>query len=275
MRALLGIVICSSLALSFQSFASDADWQRAIDAGEKARAEGKWDKAEDAYFKAMHLAEEFPENDVRRQQSMNYLASATYARGKKEDTEALYMQALEWSRKVNGPEHPTTIYGMESLGWLLNQANEPGKAVQAEKQYRQALALREKRTGNDDPDRFRALFGLIDALRIQKKFDDALPLAKQSIEFWEKFLPAEHSDLPVFWIQLGQILEGQGKLDEADALYRKALKSDEENFGDEHPVVARDLTELARVLRAQKKDGDAKDFEKRVVAIQKKMKRER
>src|SRR5258706_3773736 len=54
--------------------ASEADWQRAIDAGDKARTEGKWDKAEDQYYKAMHLAEEFPENDQRRQQSMNLLA---------------------------------------------------------------------------------------------------------------------------------------------------------------------------------------------------------
>ena len=251
--------------------ASDAEWQRAVDAGDKARTEGKWDKAETAYFTAMQQAETFPEKDLRRQQTINLLASATYARGKMDDTEALYLQAIEWSTKVNGPEHPTTIYGIESLGWLLNQSNTTAKAMVAEKKYRHALALREKLGGVDSPERYRALFGLIEALRIQKKFEDALPLAEQSVVYWEKFLPPEHTDLSAFWIQLGQIKDGAGKADEAEALFRKALKSDEENFGENHPVVARDLTVLAASLRARKKDSEAKDLEKRALSIEKKM----
>ena len=43
----------------------------------------------------------------------------------------------------------------------------------------------------------------------------------------------------------------QGKYEEAEPLYHKALAIDRKVYGNEHPAVARDLNNLAGLLEAQ------------------------
>ena len=43
----------------------------------------------------------------------------------------------------------------------------------------------------------------------------------------------------------------QGKYDEAEPLYRESLAIDKKIYGDEHPSVATDLTNLAGLLKSQ------------------------
>ena len=63
----------------------------------------------------------------------------------------------------------------------------------------------------------------------------------------------------------------QGKLDEAEPLYKEALAIDKKVFGDEHPNVAGDLNNLAELLRTQGKYDDAKPLQEEALAIRKKV----
>ena len=66
---------------------------------------------------------------------------------------------------------------------------------------------------------------------------------------------------------LGLLLMTQCIWTEAEALYRRALAIDEQSFGPEHPNVARDLHNLARLLQATNRLTEAEPLMRRVVEI--------
>jgi hypothetical protein len=51
----------------------------------------------------------------------------------------------------------------------------------------------------------------------------------------------------------------------AEPLYRRALAIDEASFGSDHPEVAIDLNNLARLLQATNRLSDAESLSRRVV----------
>ena len=55
-------------------------------------------------------------------------------------------------------------------------------------------------------------------------------------------------------------LSAQGKLDEAEPLYKEALAIDKKVYGDEHPDVAHDLNNLAGLLSNQVRYRSANRF---------------
>lgn len=118
------------------------------------------------------------------------------------------------------------------------------------------------------------------------KYDEADPLYVRAIAIGESSLGLEHRDVAVWlnnragllkaqvsgaiitMVGLGVLivlllfsdaetpfdslcLDEQGKYEEADALYRRTLKIDEKVHGPDHPEVAIDLNNWARLLMAQ------------------------
>ena len=63
----------------------------------------------------------------------------------------------------------------------------------------------------------------------------------------------------------------QGKLDEAEPLYKEALAIDKKVFGDEHPNVAGDLNNLAVLLYHQQKYNEAKTYMEQALNIRAKV----
>ena len=57
-----------------------------------------------------------------------------------------------------------------------------------------------------------------------------------------------------------RISAAQGKLDEAEPLYKESLAIDKKVYGDEHPEVATDLNNLALLLWNQ--DNDSKEADR-------------
>ena len=53
--------------------------------------------------------------------------------------------------------------------------------------------------------------------------------------------------------RLAQLLQATNRLGEAEPLMRRALEIDEASFGRQHPAVARDLNNLAQLLKATKR----------------------
>ena len=66
---------------------------------------------------------------------------------------------------------------------------------------------------------------------------------------------------------LGLYLKERIRFPEAENLYRRALKIDEDAFGPDHPNVARDLNNLAQLLQATNRLDDAEPLMKRVIEI--------
>ncbi|MEK6258898.1 MAG: tetratricopeptide repeat protein [Planctomycetota bacterium] len=66
---------------------------------------------------------------------------------------------------------------------------------------------------------------------------------------------------------LGVIYLKRGKLGRAEEMFKKALAIDEQAFGVEHPVVARDLNNLAQLFQGTNRQGEAEPLVRRMLAI--------
>ena len=65
------------------------------------------------------------------------------------------------------------------------------------------------------------------------------------------------------------LLEGQGKLAEAEPLSRRAIAIDEKAYGPDHPEVATDLNNLAHLLQRTNRADEAAPLFARAKAIRK------
>ena len=63
--------------------------------------------------------------------------------------------------------------------------------------------------------------------------------------------------------QAGGIASSTNRLAEAEPLYRRALAIDERSLGRDHPVVARDLNNLAQLLRFTDRLAEAESLSRR------------
>lgn len=70
---------------------------------------------------------------------------------------------------------------------------------------------------------------------------------------------------------LGSILQAEGKLEEAEAMYRRALAIRHKLYGDAHPSLSQSLNNLATVLRDQKKLSEAEQLMRESLAMRRKI----
>jgi tetratricopeptide (TPR) repeat protein len=66
---------------------------------------------------------------------------------------------------------------------------------------------------------------------------------------------------------LAQLLKATNRLADAEPLMRRALKIDEQSYGENHPTVARDLNNLAGLLKATNRLADAEPLYRRALKI--------
>ena len=84
--------------------------------------------------------------------------------GRVDEAEKLMRQTYESSRQVLGPEHPTTLFAMGTLGSVLTKL---GRLDDAEKLLRPLLDTRRRMLGPNHPDTVRIAASL-DALAKQR-----------------------------------------------------------------------------------------------------------
>ena len=77
---------------------------------------------------------------------------------------------------------------------------------------------------------------------------------------YRKLLGYDHPDVAASLNNLGNVLENQGKLADAEAVHRDALAIKRKRPGNEHRDVAASLNNLANVLNAQGKRAEAESF---------------
>ena len=81
----------------------------------------------------------------------------------------------------------------------------------------------------------------------------------------------EHPDTLISINNLGLVLKGQGKHDEAEAMHRRALKASEKVLGPEHPDTLISVSNLAFTFWSQRRWNEAKDLEVRVMETSKRV----
>jgi tetratricopeptide (TPR) repeat protein len=130
--------------------------------------------------------------------------------------------------------------------------------------------LREECGGKRPTDEAVSLNNLAEKYRLQKKYAEAEPLYKRSLEIRENKLGPEHPDVAQSLHNLAEIHRLQGKYAEAEPLFKRSLAIREKALGPEHPDVAQSLNNLALVYGSQRKYAEAEPLHKRSLAIREK-----
>ncbi len=174
-----------------------------------------YSEAEALYQRALairerHLGTEHPDTA----KCLTHLSILYYEQCKYDQAEPLSQRALAIHEKHFGVEHPETAKSLYNLAVLYS---EQGKFRQAEPLVVRALYICEERLGTEHPDTARSLILLGDLAT----YEQAESLYRRGLSIFEKQLGAEHPDTFYALRRLERALRLQGKLEQADALYRR------------------------------------------------------
>jgi TonB family protein len=104
----------------------------------------------------------------------------------------------------------------------------------------------------------------------EKKYDEALPLARRVLEIREKQLAADHELVVFALLNLGSIYLAKANYDDAQAIYKRALTIQEKKFGADNSKLLNAMDNLALLSFALRNNGRAEDLYKRALAIREK-----
>jgi TPR repeat protein len=119
----------------------------------------------------------------------------------------------------------------------------------------------------EQQERWQTLFDDVYSLYMQKRYDEALPLAQETVRVAESNFGPEHPNLVSSLYSLGTVYVAQKKFAEAESPYRRALAIAEKILAPDNSEVGRILASLGRVLMEQKKYAEAEPLYRRSLAI--------
>ena len=170
------------------------------------------------------------------------------------EAEIHYERALLGREKILGPDHRDTLNACHNLGCALFVQ---GKSVEAEIQFERALSGYEKIIGPDHSKTLDACFMLGNATFAREKFVEA------EIQF-ERAISGYKNNKNYEWTKhaiagLSRIYKKQGRLAEAEAMWRPLLAEFEPTLGPDHELTLDVCFEIGLMLMNQ--DGEGKWIE--------------
>ncbi len=178
--------------------------------------QGMYAEAEPLYKKALEIREAaLGRNHPDVALSLDDLALLNHNKGRYEEAEPLYNRALEIRKKALGPDH---LEVASSLDHLASLHETQIQYDQAEPLYRQAQEIREKALGPNHPD-------------VARGTRDLTSFYKRALIIREKQLGGNHPVVASTLNSLGELHQAQEQYEQAEPLYRRALRIRENMSG--------------------------------------------
>ncbi len=192
------------------------------------------------------------------------LAAALQSEGQFTEAEKVNRDHLEWTERVLGPGHLTTLLSMQLLGITLSYQ---GRFAEAEKVGRNVAETFEKKGGPRSADAVAARFNLAEYLRNQNKFIEAEQLLLEVLETSRQLSTTEEVDLPEKQAGLVILYQFMGRHSEAEQLARRIV--DERTNANVNPTALTQAMALLSVsLLAEKKFNEAESLARKELSIQ-------
>jgi tetratricopeptide (TPR) repeat protein len=147
------------------------------------------------------------------------------------------------------------------------ELGEKGKYREAEPLLCQALLIRQRILGEENPDTVRSRGDLAGSLNDQGKYADAEPLYRQALAICQKMLGEGHPDTARNYTGVAGALTAQGRSIEADPLAREGLTICQKLLGEDHPETARSYVGVANTLHGQGRYAEADPLYRKALAI--------
>jgi serine/threonine-protein kinase len=177
--------------------------------------------------------------------AVKHTVGSTYLRlGRYDEAEPLLESALEIRRTLFGPDDPSALETLTSLGGVLLFR---GDYDAAEEAFREVLEKRRAQLG-EHPEVAASLNNLGLALNYRGRYEEAEPLYREALALRRKLLGDEHAAVAETMNNLAFLLHDQGDYEGAEELYRSVVALDRKLLGPEHPDLATDLDNFASLL---------------------------
>jgi hypothetical protein len=144
--------------------------------------------------------------------------------------------------------HPHTLNNLTAIS--AHQMSQRGKHVRAEEASHEALERYEKGLDSDRPGTVKCVMLLASLLVDQEDYEAVEKMYRCLLH--GKALRRECAQTTSIAGELELVLSEQGKYEEEE-MRRSILETDEEVLGGEHPQTLKNFSELASVLRVQRK----------------------
>ena len=147
----------------------------------------------------------------------NNLAGLLYQRRDFASAAPIFKENLEQQIEKLGADHPNVATSMTNLGVVLVSL---GKLDEAEPLYRDALRIRTAKLGEHHRSVAATRYFLARLLKDRGKLAEAEALMRRSMPD----IPETESNLPSLYVDLGEMLLAQGRLEEAGRLIEDAIR---------------------------------------------------
>lgn len=189
---------------------------------------------------------EHGEQSNERAVALDRWATTLQAKGKYEESELLFREALEITQLTLGKSHLDYSARLNNLAELLRTT---GRYDEAEPFSRQALEISEEELGKAHPDYATGLNNLALILQSTGRYDEAEPLYREAMDIKRIAYGKQHPDYARSLNNLAVFLQTIGRRNEAEPLYREAMRITGDTIGKRHPAYATRLNNLAGLLQ--------------------------
>jgi CHAT domain-containing protein/tetratricopeptide (TPR) repeat protein len=230
----------------------------------------EYDKAEPLYKRALAIAEKASRpDDLSLTQPLLKLASNYQLMHRFAEAEPLYRRILAIREKMHGPDNPSLGTALENVAEIVEKQGRYGEAEQV---YLRLVAILEKAKGPDDTRVADTLGKLGKLYSDQGEYTKAEPILRRLLERAEQTVDPTRKDIVADMganrarNDLGRLLQRTARLPEAEALFRRALESDERRYGPDDQITFLDRVNLGIVLHDANKLEEAETVLRQAVA---------
>jgi len=200
--------------------------------------------------------------------TFNQLAVMALRRGRLEEAESLALQASEMDRLEAAPsgQMAAAITGNLAKIRLLQK-----RYVEAEQNYREALAISETALGKEHPETAKAYLNLAAFYQIRGRDRGAEQLYRHAIEILEPLYGKDHVLVLVARNELADVFRAEGRYTESERLGGASLAVLEDKLAPQDPRVLRALANQERLLASTKRNHEAAALRARIQEISRRL----
>lgn len=225
----------------------------------------KYQQAERLCEQALHIQEQsLGTNHPTIASTLNMLAKIFQGQNKLDQAKEMNLHALWIRENSSGTDHPQIATIINSLVEIYHVQ---GQYLEAEPLIARSLKIHEQLLGAEHPFMAYSLTNQAENFFLRGDHVKAEFYYKKALFIREQSLGMNHPHTASSYYHLAMFYSALEQYEEAELCYHKALLIREAAFGSGHPIIANTLKPYAALLRTLQREGEAREIEARIQAI--------
>ena len=175
------------------------------------------------------------------------------------------------SRDINGGLSKDPEVQAQMMNLMAGVYDNLGLYPQAQSLYTDAIEIRKRALGSENPDTLRSMHGLCRPLWQQGKYAEAEKLQRETLDIQRRVLGPEHPDTLASKGELAIILYNEARYPEAEKLGQEAVAAERRVLGNEDPETLWSMDRLASIYFDEGRLADSEKLYEEAVNIRRRV----